>query len=114
MAQPSGSGSEVAKFVTGEVTNATVTMLTTVAADIYFIKSIIICNMDSTDAKIALTVNNGSNDKYILNDQLVATDSTFIWNDTLFINGAGNIKIVEGNNKTCHWMINYIHQDWSA
>ena len=114
MAQPSGLGSEVAKFATGTASGSTATMLTTVASDIYFIKSIIVCNIDNADIKIAFTVNDGSNDRNILVDQIVSIDSSFIWNDTLFINGAGNIKIVEGNNKTCHWMINYIHQDWSA
>jgi len=114
MAQPSGLGSEVAKFATGTAANNTVTMLTTVADDIYIIKNIIVCNRDSGTAKIAFTVNDGSNDRYILIDQTIAIDSTFVWSDILFINGAGNIKIIESGGQAIDYMINYIHQDWSA
>ena len=113
MTQPSGIGSEVAKFAIGDATNATVTMLTTLANDIYIIKSIVVCNIDTADVKIAFQVNDGSSDKKILMDQVISPKSTFVWNDTLFINGAGNIKIIESNNASVHWMINYIHQDWS-
>ena len=115
MAQPSGFGSEVAIFATGTAVNNTVTMLTTVADDIYLIKSIFVCNVDTGAAKIAITVNDGSNDRNILIDQIINIDSTFIWSDTLFINGAGNIKILEtSGGQLVHWMINYIHQDWSS
>ena len=113
MAIPSGGGSEVFKNVAGDITNQTVNILSGSANHIYIVKTLAVCNIDSTNAKLALMIHTGSSDFNVLIDQLVATDSTFVWNDPLVLTGTHILKLTEGNNKTCHYNLTYIDQDWS-
>jgi hypothetical protein len=115
MAIPSGSGTEVFKNVAGDITNTTINILAGAdAGHIYIIKTLVVCNIDSTDAKIALKIHTGSSDYNILIDQLIGTDSTFVWNDPLVLTGTHILKLTEGNNKTCHYNLVYIDQDWGT
>ena len=113
MAIPSGSGTEVLKNIAGDITNQTVNILSGTANHIYVIKTLVVCNIDSTDAKIALEIQIGSNAFNVLIDQLIGTDSTFVWDNPLVLTGTHILKLTEGNNKTCHYNLAYIDQDWS-
>ena len=113
MAIPSGSGTEVLKNIAGDITNQTVNILSGTANHIYVIKTLVVCNIDSTNAKIALQIHNGTNNFNVLVDQLIATDSTFVWDNPLVLTGTHILKLIEGNNKTCHYNLTYIDQDWS-
>ncbi len=113
MAIPSGSGTEVLKNTADDITNETLNILTGVANHIYIVKTLVVCNIDSTDAKIALQIHTGSNNYNILIDQLVGTDSSFVWDNPLILTGTHILKLIEGNNKTCHYNLSYIDQDWT-
>ena len=113
MAIPSGSGTEVLKNIAGDITNQTVNILSGTANHIYVIKTLVVCNIDSTNAKIALQIHNGTNNFNVLIDQLIATDSTFVWDNPLVLTGTHILKLIEGNNKTCHYHLTYIDQDWT-
>jgi len=119
MAIPSGSGSEVLKRVSGAVDGATTSVLTVGSNKICTVLSIIICNVNSSNAcDIYIYANDGSSDRKILQKVAGATGAldkraTFVWNDKFVLTAGDILKIQEDGSGSIEYWVSYIEQDWT-
>ena len=114
MAIPSGSGTEVAKMKTSSITGAYT--LTPDADHILIILNIVVLNNHSSNTHFDLRIseNSGSNWQYLLEEQTLQTNESFVWNDRIVLNGnAQRLQIDNNSTDSLHIAINYIEQDWS-
>ena len=113
MAIPSGAGTEVLKRATLHGNNAATTeILSGTAGHIYTILSIVYCDMEAAEGKIAMRINDGSNDIYLLYDHSVPSNGTFIWNDRLVLSEDDDLDVYNETNNG-DWYLTYIDQDWT-
>ena len=113
MAIPSGSGTEVLKRITLHNNNASYTeILSGTANHIYTIISIVFCNMSTSAGFCGFRVNDGSNDIYFMESQMVAAKGTFTWNDKFVMEGDDDLDVYNQSDNG-DWYVSYIDQDWS-
>ena len=119
MAIPSGSGTEVLKRVSGAVDGATTSVLTVGSNKICTVLSVIICNVNTSNAcDVYMYARDGSDDREIF--QLVAgatgaldKRATFVWNDKFVLTAGDILKIQEDGSGSIEYWVSYIEQDWS-
>ena len=121
MAIPSGSGTEVLK--SGSLGYSTTTdenahaLFTSTSNHIYLIKSIIILHRyNVTDATVDLIIDPASGaDYYLLKNQSVPSNGTFVWNDVFVLQGGDTLKFECASSGTTGFdvLCTYIDQDWS-
>ena len=118
MAFPVNSGSERIKYTKlTDIDATTQALITGVALHIYTVVSIIVCEMSGAaeDIQISITDSNGSsNPCYILWNQTLALNATFVWSDRFSFDG--DKKLMIGSNTgpaNFDAVCTYIDQDWS-
>ena len=109
---PTGSGSERLCRATIHGNDAfTQEILSGTAGHIYTIISIVFCDMQGAAGNIAIRVNDGTNNVYLLNDHSVPANGTFTWNDRFVIEENDDLDVY--NQCTSgHWIVSYIDQNW--
>ena len=126
MAYPTGSGSETlfrgsisgqsndATAFRWDRTNATTGTETYVVPALHIITvvSIFINNIDNDAREFDLLINDGANDIYLINDQAIGGDATFILNDRLVL-VAGDKLIFRASAGNLDAYCSFIDQDWS-
>jgi len=113
MAIPSGGGSEVLKTAIGQVSNATTTIFTVAAHHIITIISINIATTGSTATTFDIRIHDGTADRYVLKDESIPGNGTFIYNDKLVLQPTHILKLKEPGTQAFDYVISYIDQDWS-
>ena len=130
MAIPSGSGSEVLKSGTIHAGSNTITEFKldgsyeTAAANtsdsavptnyIITVLNIIISNhADDADEKVNLYVYNGSTDIWLLNEQVLNRQETFVWNEKLVLQPTWKLKAKTVTAGNVDYTYSYIVQNWS-
>ena len=114
MAIPSGSGSEVLKNSIQSITGASTLACTN--DHIFTILNIIIHNNHGGDSLFNIDVSSdgGSNYRFLLHDQPIPNNGTFVFSDKIILNDSNDIlKIYPEASRSLYYMINYIDQDWS-
>ena len=110
---PSGSGSERLRRATIiGLDNDTQEILSGTAGHIYTILSIIFKDDQGASGTIAIKVNNGSHDVYILGGQAHASGETFIWNDKFVMEEDDDLDVTNTVDSG-HWYVSYIDQDFT-
>ncbi len=113
MAIPSGSGTEVLKRVTVHGnSNGWAEALSGTANHIYTIISIIFQDVQGATGTIAIRVNDGSNDVFLMNGHSHASEDTFVWNDKFVMTGDDDLDVYNSVTNG-DWYISYIDQDWT-
>ena len=120
MAIPSGSGTEILKrSYLNEQAESEGTLITGVANHIYTVLSIVICEVGNrSDGQFNLYIdfNAGGTDLIILKNQVVASYSTFVFNDKFVLSGTDKLQITpssSGGTALYNIWCSYIDQDWT-
>jgi hypothetical protein len=113
MAIPSGSGTEVLKRATiHDNNNATTEILSGVANHIYTILSITCADQTGSAQNIAIRMNDGANEIYILSTTLLPANGSFCWNDKFVLTGDDDLDVFNSGAQG-DWMVSYIDQDFT-
>ena len=117
MAIPTGSGSEVLKSADiAALSNSVQTLITGEANHIYSVLSIIFCEQgDQSDERIQLylTDTDGtSNPIYLLMDQAIGAQETFVWNDRFSWQGTQKLRAITLAAADIDVHVTWIEQDW--
>ena len=118
MGVPTGSGRELIKIpqIT-DLTNSAQTLITGVANHIYTVISIIACETagGAEAIQVYLADSDGSsNPLYILRNQAVNDESTFVFNDRFsFTGGTQKLQIITTTAANVDVICTYIDQDWT-
>ena len=111
MAIPSGYGSEVLLAASADYTSAQNTNSALITATAHQIVTILSCTFCSTSATSVVSIKIGS--KYILYNQSIPVNTTFVWNDKLvFQNDTFLIRTHDANQVLVY--ASYILQDWTT
>ena len=129
MAIPSGSGSEVLKRTTvdgfwnsttafrwdGTMATPGTSTYTVPAHHIITVISIKFLERDGeNDHNFRLIANNGSSDIWLLCNQNMNANETFVWNDKIVLTAGDKLQVLMGSsNGTMDAYCSYIDQDWS-
>ena len=111
---PTGSGSERLRRVTVHNLNAgwQNNVISGTAGHIYTILSIVFVERADVSSSIAMRVNDGSNDIFLIGSQTVPAENTFVWNDKFVIEEDDDLDVYNSTTNG-DWLISYIDQDWS-
>jgi len=111
---PSGSGSERLRRVTVHQQNNgwANNVISGTAGHLYTILSITYTDQQGANGNIAIRVNNGTHDVYLLHSQSVNSLDTFVWNDKFVLEEDDDLDLYNSVTNG-HWYITYIDQDWS-
>ena len=85
MAIPSGNGTEVLIRKTLHANNGDAELFSGTTGHIYTILSIIFCDQQDAAGNLAIKINDGANDIYIIREQSYGAYGTFVWNDKFTI-----------------------------
>ena len=114
MAIPSGGGTEVLKSICTSVTAAYT--LTPTQHHIYTILNIVIKNNHTANFGVDIDISNDSGSSYVflMEDQNMLKDETFVWNEKLVLyDNTARLRVGGFGSDNAHITINYIDQDWS-
>ena len=110
---PTGSGSERLRRATIHALNDdTQEILSGTAGHIYTILSIIFCEMNNEAGTIAIRINDGSNEIYLVNKVSHSAHGTFVWNDKFVIEEDDDLDVYCSSGSG-DWIISYIDQDFT-
>ena len=110
---PSGSGSARLRRATIlGLNNDTQEILSGTAGHIYTILSIIFKDDQGASGQVAIRVNNGSHDVYILGGHAHASGETFVWNDKFVMEEDDDLDVTNTVDSG-HWYVTYIDQDFT-
>ena len=114
MGVPSGTGTEVLKYVQQNgLSNTTTSMITVDADHIVTILTITICNQTAGAVTCGVsTAPSGSGAAIIFAAQTIPSEGTYIWDNKMVMTGADILKV------TCtasdhDVYVSYVEQDWS-
>ena len=117
MAIPSGSGTEVLKRATKHtLTNSTHALITGVANHIYTVLSVTFCHQENATATLYMRVDvsaAGSNEVFVMANQSLASNQTFVFNDRMILSGTDILQIYTGGSANVDVVCSYIDQDWT-
>ena len=127
MAYPTGSGSEILKRTLIPAQSNTATAfrwdgtMATVGTSSYTVTAlhiITVLSVVATDAGNAaeifdLSVHDGSNYLYLLQQQALAAYETFVWNDRVVLIGGDKLLVNCNSTANVDFLCSYIDQDWS-
>tara|TARA_B100000085_G_scaffold202744_1_gene186319 strand:+ start:240 stop:593 length:354 start_codon:yes stop_codon:yes gene_type:complete len=117
MAIPSGSGTEVLKRGTFNITdNSNTKILDGVANHIYTVLSIIITETAGNAETFGLFLDanaGGTNYEIISFNTALGADETFMFNDRLVLSGTDELVFKAGGSCAISVVISYIDQDWT-
>jgi hypothetical protein len=117
MAIPSGAGTEVLKRVTKHaLTDSAVVLLDGVANHIYTILTVIFCEQSAGAEGIYMQVDisaAGSNFIFLLENQPITSQGTFVWNDKFVMTGTDELQIYTEASTDIDVYCSYIDQDWT-
>ena len=117
MAIPSGPGTEVLKVHLQNANDTTeLTLINGVADHIYTILSITFCERAGNAEVISglyITNDGGSDDFYIIDDQALGADETFVWNDRIVLSGTDELRMQMAATCLVDIIVSYIDQDWT-
>ena len=117
MAIPSGSGSEVLKIAhIAGVTNSENVILNGVANHIYTVLTVIFCEQSAGLEGIYMQVDisaAGSNYIFLLENQLLPSQGTFVWNDKFVMTGTDELQVYTEASTDVDVYCSYIDQDWT-
>jgi len=114
MAIPSGGGTEISKMNAQRITSPYT--WTPDQHHIYVVLNIIFKNDAAASSYIHVEVStdSGSNYIYLMQDQALDKDKTFVWNERLVLyDNTARLKIANNSSDQLDFVINYIDQDWS-
>jgi hypothetical protein len=119
MAIPSGSGTEVLKkFKWEELDNSPeVAIITGVANHIYTVVSMIFTNSraGTGNLHVKITDSSAANPNFIIKNQPIPADGTFVWNDKFSIVGTDRLYCYMGSaSDDVDVYVTYIDQDWTS
>lgn len=112
---PIGSGTEVLKNASVEQTSSASAFkpIDGVANHIYTLLSVTIMNTSATTADIDMWLApSGSGQIWILKDQPVANDETFVFSDRIVLSGTDELLLTTSQNNA-YIVCSYLDQDWS-
>ena len=113
MTIPSGSGSEVLKRAfLHDNNNSTSELLSGEANHIYTILSITAADQTGSSQNIAIRVNTGSNDIYILPTTVLPANGSFVWNDKFVLYEDDDLDVYNSGAQV-DWYVSYIEQDFT-
>ena len=115
MAIPSGSGTEVLKVAGATRTDTSgLTLVNGVANHIYTILSVSVCETAGNAETFNLYFSDdGSTDYFIVKNQALAANETFIYNDRIVLSGTDELIFSAGGTCDIDIIASYIDQDWT-
>jgi hypothetical protein len=118
MTIPFGTGSEVVKTFKWEELDNTpeVAIITGVADHIYTVISMIFTNSraGSGNLHVKITDSSAANPNFIVKNQAIPEDGTFIWSDKFSIVGADRLYCYMGSaSDDVDVYVTYVDQDWT-
>ena len=112
MAIPSGSGTEVAKTLIYAATDYT--DIVPPNDHIYIILNIVIKNNHSSVSHFDLERYDGTTTVWMLEEETLAKDQTFVWNDRIIlVDNTSRLRVYNAGTDSLHLTLNLIDQDWT-
>ena len=127
MAYPTGTGTEV--LYRGTIHNQSTaetafrwdktipttgtSSYTVPALHIITVLSISICEVDGAAEIFDLLYNDAANNIYLLQNQALAANETFLWNDKFCLIGGDKLTIYTASSANVDILYTFIDQDWS-
>jgi len=110
---PTGSGSERLRRATiHALDDDTQEILSGTAGHIYTILSIIYSEHNNSAGYIKISINDGTNDIFLVNNTTVAGYGTFVWNDKFVMEEDDDLDVYNASGNG-DWIVSYIDQDWT-
>ena len=109
---PTGSGSErLCRASIHNLNNDSQEILSGVAGHIYTILSIVFCDQQNASGTIHISINDGSNDKYLISNHPHAALTSFVWNDKFVLEEDDDLDVYNSVTNG-DWHVSYIDQNW--